>query len=145
MLSGMDRAVGPVQPGERPSVAPYVCQASMVEPDAEQCAFMLYDAGTGRMYVECVVHEYAVMAVDWTAPQFGGGVTLVQHLQGMRDRFALLKELTGAHVDESVPSHTQSRFDDVFTAIERNLDATIAAVARKEEGNATADTEADQS
>lgn len=143
MLSGMERAVGPVQPGERPSVAPYACQVSMLESEAEPCRFALYDAGTGRMFVECTTHSYAVMAVDWTAPQFGGGMSLVDHLRGMRERFTRLGQLTGARVDDTVPSHTQSRFDDVFSAIERNLDATIVAVAGREEGNG-AGTEADR-
>jgi hypothetical protein len=135
MLSGFDRAVGPVHAGERPSVAPYECQIAMTETQAEPCAFALYDAGTGRTYVECITHSYAVMAVDWTAPQFGGGLSLAEHVQGMRDRFVRMKELTQANIDVTVPDVRQARFGDMFESITSNLDAAIAAVVKMGEGN----------
>ena len=134
MLSGFDRAVGPVHPAERPPVAPYICQIAMQDVQPERCAFALYDAGVGKTYVECITHGYAVMAVDWTATQFGGGRSLAEHIELIRARFAQLKTQLGGRIDDTVPTVRVSRDGEVFDAITRNLEATIEAVANKEEG-----------
>lgn len=130
MLNGFDRAVGPVQPGERPVSEPYKCQPGMQDNDA--CAFQIFDGGIGRMYLQCDVHNYTVMAVDWTAVHFGGGPTLAEHMKAIRERFDYIKMLSGARVDADVPSETQQRFFDVFEAIAKNLDAVIVGIAGRE-------------
>lgn len=139
MLSGFDKAVGPLQPQEHIDASPYGCQIALDEARAERtqfnpsCMFQLFDGGPGKTYVRCAAHDYTFIAIDWTAPHFAGGATLPESIDALRALYGSAAEMGVPGVDGTVPSVQQQRMGEVFTSIVKNTTALVGFVSLLED------------
>lgn len=124
MLNGFDRAVGPIQPSESADRPPYRChvgqELARANPDEGWCYWMMFDGGEGKTYAHCSTHGYGLVAIDWTAPSFAGGVPLAELLDSMRASFTVIRGRY-ADVDDAAPALTQMSFGEVLSSIATNL------------------------
>jgi hypothetical protein len=145
MLSGFDRAVGPIQPSEHHGAPEYQCQIGLNGgAELTPCSFRLFDAGVGKTFVECVTHDYAFVAIDWTAPHFSGGATLTEAIDALRAVFKAQADdgVPGVNPDE--PSIQQQRMGDVFASIVKNVQAIVAHAEERQRDAANSVVERDR-
>lgn len=127
MISGIERAVGPLQPGEMSGLGePYWCEQGRAFPEAQTlaCLFVIYDGGSGKAYLRCSTHDYAMLAIDWTAPHFTA-LTMAESLARLREIYERAKKAGANGVDPKEPTLTAETFGDVFAKIIKNTEAML--------------------